>query len=94
MLRIDEWPRVPDSEVVAYQKLKPGAVVSVRTRRGVRTWMVRTIGHTRKGRRFAVGVDRQGWCHPFLLERLISVDTLQRHLAINSAVKLRAIGPG
>lgn len=85
-----QWPVVPDAESVDYGRLRPGAIVAVRTRLGIRTWRVRTFGRGIGGRRYVVGMDRNGWCHSAHLSRIISVDTLQRHLAAGRAIDVRS----
>src|SRR5262245_51625633 len=85
-----QWPAVPDPEVVNYERLRPGAVVAVRTRFGVRVWLVRTFGQSRRGRRYLVGMDKKGLCHSAYLSQLISVDTLQRYAATVKAIDRRS----
>ena len=89
-VRIDQWPIVADQEVVNYERLRPGAVVAVRTRFGVRVWLVRTFGRALGGRRYLVGMDRNGWCHTAFLTNVISVDTLRQHLAAVKAIDRRS----
>jgi hypothetical protein len=87
--RRDQWPYVADPEAISYERMRPGSIASVRTRRGVRTWQVRLVGLTAKGKRFFVGMDRKGWCHSAMLGQVISVDTLQRHLARSRVIDVR-----
>lgn len=92
----DEWPKTADPMGITIRQMKAGRVAAVRTRRGVRTWVIRTINtsweYRNKGRHFFTGMDRHGRCHAAWVDQVISVDTLQR--ALNSSKVLKAIGSG
>lgn len=92
----DEWPHVADSLGITMKQLQPGRVAAVRTPRGVRTWVVRTVNTSRegrnKGRHFFTGMDRRGWCHTAWVGQVISVESVQHALA--AAKALKAIGSG
>ena len=78
----DEWPRTADPIGVTIRQLRPGRWAAIRTRFGVRTWLVRTINKSyerpNKGRHYITGMDRRGLCHSAWVDRVISVDMVPR----------------
>lgn len=89
----DEWPRTADPQGYTIRQLRPGRVVSVRTRWGIRTWQVRVVNKSyemrNKGRNFIVAMDRKGYCHSAWVDQIISVDTVQRALARGRTIDVR-----
>jgi hypothetical protein len=92
----DEWPIRPDSMATTVRQMAPGRVAAVRTRFGVRTWLIRTVNTSRemhnRGRHFFTGMDRRGFCHSAWIDQVISVDSVVRALA--EGRQLKALSPG
>ena len=93
----DTWPIVPDSMTVTMEQLRPGRIASYRTRRGVRQMLVRvvSVSHERRsrGRHYVVGVTPRGVCRSVWVDRVISVETVQRALAVRRAIEARIAEP-
>lgn len=73
-VRLDTWPLKPDIDVVNLRLLKPGNIAAIRTRLGVRQRMIRVIRSHRKGRRYFIGCSRKGWCRPYWVAQIISIE--------------------
>lgn len=83
------WPLVQEHEYVS--EAEPGLVAYVRTRFGVRQVLVRMIcrSHARgrnRGRRYLVGMTRNGWCAASWLDAVIKVETAAQALAAGKAI--------
>ena len=87
--RTEQWPYVPDKELTVYESIRPGLVANVRTRRGIKSYLVRTVNRSRNGRRFITGMDRKGMCHSAWLNMVISVETKQQHLKSHTIIEAR-----
>ena len=81
---------------VTFRQMAPGRIAFVRTRRGIRRWQIRTINRSNemrnRGRHFFVGMDRRGLCHSAWVDRVVSVESVQR--ALTAAKALKALPPG
>lgn len=77
-VELDTWPLRPDADHVTLRLLQPGNIALVRTRFGVRERLIRVIHSSMnrrgKGRRFFVGCNRQGWCRPYWISQIISIE--------------------
>jgi hypothetical protein len=76
-VQLETWPLKPDVDYVTLRLLQPGNIAAVRTRFGVRQRLIRVIHH-RRGRRFFVGCNRRGWCWPYWVSAIISIEQRQR----------------
>ena len=89
----DEWPRTADPQGYTIRQLRPGRVVSVRTRWGIKLWQVRVVNKSyemrNKGRNFIVAMDRKGNCHSAWVDQIISVDTVRRSLSKAKVIDVR-----
>lgn len=92
--RSSGWPLVPDPQAVTIRQLRTGAVAYVRTRWGVRAWVVRTVNRSRevhnKGRHFFTGMDRSGRCHSAWVDQVVSVQSIQAALAAGKVIDVRS----
>ena len=90
------WPRVADPMAVTFRQMVPGRIAFVRTRRGIRRWQIRTVNKSRevhnRGRHFFTGMDRRGFCHSAWVDRVVSVESVQK--ALTAAKALKALPPG
>ena len=91
-----EWPLVADPQAITIDQLKPGRVAYVRTRRGVRRYLIRTVSRSyergrNRGQTYVTGMSTNGWCRAFWANRIVSTQSQQQ--ALSAGRLLTAIGP-
>jgi hypothetical protein len=88
------WPILPDPLAISYDQMVPGRVAYVRTRRGIRRYLIRVVNKSRepgknRGRHYVIGHDRKGWCHKAWADQVVRIESVQQ--AIVTGRVLRAI---
>lgn len=81
-VELQTWPFKPDLDSVNFRLLHPGNIALVRTRLGLKQRMIRVIqpswSRRGKGRRFFVGCNKQGWCFPYWVGQIVSIEARRR----------------
>ena len=78
LVRLETWPLKPDIDSINLRLLLPGNIAMVRTRFGLKERMIRVIHSSRKGRRYFVGCNKQGWCRPYWASQIVAIEGRKR----------------
>jgi hypothetical protein len=78
LVRLDTWPLKPDIDSVNLRLLQPGNIALVRTRGGLKERMIRVVHASLnwrgKGRRYFIGCSKRGWCRPYWVSQIVTIE--------------------